>query len=400
MSETRVRVSGPLEPFKDGIEEALVAQGYSPGRMGQLMLLVAHLSRWLGERGLGCGDLSDEIVGDFFAVSRRSWCRSPRSLAPVLVYLRAIGAAPPAGTTLVGRTPAEAELWGSFRRWCVEQRGLKALTAEVYVWRCEACLRGWWPDDEITVGDLDGVAVLGAVRVAAESLPGPSLRCTVTALRSLLRFLHATGQTASPLVGAVPPMKGRVRTNLPSVMSEAAAEQLVASCDTTTVIGRRDAAILVVLVRLALRAHEVAGLTLDAVDWRRGEVAVAGKGGRVEVLPLPVDVGEAITGYLTDGRPATTWRELFLKATAPFGPISSDGVGAVVRLSCDRAGLPRVGPHRLRQMVATSTLRAGAPLAEVAQLLRHSDVATTSIYAAVDPVSVAALARPWPGAGK
>jgi len=89
---------------------------------------------------------------------------------------------------------------------------------------------------------------------------------------------------------------------------------------------------------------------------------------------------------------------LFLKVLAPFGPMSADGINGVVRLACDRAGLPRIGPHRLRHLVATATLAAGAPLSEIAQLLRHQQVATTAIYAAADPASIAALARPWPEA--
>lgn len=389
-----------LEPLRGGIEAALIAQGYSEGRRGQLMLLVGYLGRWLAERGLGCGDLSPEVIDEFFAACRRSWCRSPRSLAPVLAHLRTIGAAPTPPAVRVGRSAAEAELWDAFRWWCVEQRGLEASTAEGYVRRAETCLRGWRPDGEITVGDLDSRAVLEAVAVAAGSLPAPSLRCTVTALRSLLRFLYVTGRTASPLVGAVPPIKGRVRMAMPAAVSEATAGQLVASCDTTTSVGRRDAAILTVLVRLGLRAQEVAELTLDGIDWRRGELTVAGKGGRVDVLPLPADVGETLARYLSGGRPVVTCRSLFVKAVAPFGPMSSEGVAAAVRLSCERAGLARIGPHRLRHMVATSTLRAGAPLAEVAQLLRHADITTTAIYATADPASVGSLARPWPGSGR
>jgi integrase/recombinase XerD len=290
MSVTSVRVDGPLERFREGIKAALAAQGYSDGRAGQLMLLVTHLSRWLAERGLDAGDLSVEVVTEFFATSRRSWCRSPRSLTPVLDHLRSVGAAPAAPGARVGRTPSEVELWDAFRRWCVDQRGLKRATAENYVRRAEACLRGCRSDREITVGELDAGGVLAAVRAAADALPGPSLRCTVTALRALLRFAHATGRTRWPLAGAVPAIKGRLRTVLPSPVLEETAQRLVASCDTTTRTGRRDAAILVVLVRLGLRAEEVAGLCLDDVDWRRGELVVAGKGGRADVMPLPVDV--------------------------------------------------------------------------------------------------------------
>jgi len=391
---------GPLEPLRAGIEAELERLSYSEGRVRQLMLATAHLSRWMDERRLACGDLTEDGVAEFLATSRWSWCRSPRSLTPVLEHLRAVGEAPAVTIKRLGRTPAEVELWDSFRRWCVDQRGLKVATAEAYVSRAEACLKAWRPDGEIVVGELDAGAVLAAVRAAADTMPGPSLRCTVTALRSLLRFLHATGRVRRALVEAVPALKGRVRTTLPSPVTEQVAERLIASCDRATAAGRRDAAILVVLARLGLRAGEVASLSLDDVDWRRGEVAVTGKGGKVEALPLPVDVGEALAGYLSGARPATTCRALFVAAVAPFGPMSRDGVGAVVRLSCDRAGVPRFGPHRLRHLVATATLRAGASLAEVAQLLRHDHSATTALYASVDPLSVAALARPWPGTAR
>ena len=220
----------------------------------------------------------------------------------------------------------------------------------------------------------------------------------VTALRSLLRFFHATGMTSRSLVGAVPAMAAWPRTVLPSTITAEAATRLVTSCDASTVIGRRDAAILSLLIGLGLRAGEVARLSLDDIDWRAGELHIAGKGGRVDRLPLPADVGEAIAVYLVDGRNTLRCRTVFVKVVAPYGPISSSVVGAVVHFACDRCGMPRFGPHRLRHMVATETLRAGASLSEVAQLLRHAAVTTSAIYATPDPASVVALAKPWPGA--
>jgi integrase/recombinase XerD len=85
-----------------------------------------------------------------------------------------------------------------------------------------------------------------------------------------------------------------------------------------------------------------------------------------------------------------------LTATAPIGPLSPDGVGSLVYRACARAGVAGVGPHVLRRTLATETLRAGAPMSEVAQVLRHMDQATSSIYAAADVAAVAALAQPWP----
>lgn len=195
---------------------------------------------------------------------------------------------------------------------------------------------------------------------------------------------------------AVPAMKSWPRTALPSAIEATAARRLVAGCDTATARGRRDVAVLIVLIRLGLRAGEVARLELDDIDWRHGEMTVRGKGGRRDRLPLAVEVGEAITAYLRGARPPTSSRAVFLTATAPLRPLSSDGVALLVKRACDRAGVGRVGPHRLRYTVATETLRAGAPMSEVAQLLRHANQATSSIYAAADAAAVAALAQPWP----
>jgi site-specific recombinase XerD len=174
------------------------------------------------------------------------------------------------------------------------------------------------------------------------------------------------------------------------------ARRLVAGCDTATPRGRRDAAIVLVLLRLGLRASEVARVELEDIDWRQGEMTIRGKGGRSDQLPMPVEVGEAIATYLRGGRPTTSSRAVFLTATAPIRPLSPDGVGSLVYRVCERVDIARVGPHALRRTLATETLRAGAPMSEVAQLLRHADQATSSIYAAADAAAVAALAQPWP----
>jgi site-specific recombinase XerD len=186
-------------------------------------------------------------------------------------------------------------------------------------------------------------------------------------------------------------------SSLPRALETEQVAALLAGCDRSTVMGRRDFAILTLLARLGLRGHEVAALRLDDVDWRAGELVVRGKARRLERLPLPRDVGQPLADYLRHGRPRCMCRSLFLRARAPQEPLSAAGVRSVVHHACDRAGLPRVGAHRLRHGVATQMLRAGAPLAEVAQVLRHADQATTVIYAKVDRVALATLARPWPG---
>jgi site-specific recombinase XerD len=175
--------------------------------------------------------------------------------------------------------------------------------------------------------------------------------------------------------------------------------RLLDSCDLGTAVGRRDHAMLTLLVRLGLRAGEVAALELGDFDWRRGEVIIRGKGDRQEPLPLPVDVGEAVSSYLHDARPRVQCRRLFLRVRAPLdGELTASCVKEVVRQACRRAGLAPVGAHRLRHTAATELLRAGATLAEVGQVLRHRSLGTTAIYAKVDRTALRELARPWPGA--
>ena len=394
----RVEVEGPLRPFASGIGEFLRAEGYLEESARILMRLVADLSRWLGERGLGAGDLGAEVIEEFFAGGGGRRCQrwSPRSLSAIVAYLYSLGVIPPRDESRFGRTRAEAELLEAFGQWCVAQRGLTRTTTDQYVVRVAVFLGMWRPDGDVRVVELDGRAVLATVRAASEVMPAPSLRCMVTALRSFLRFLFVTDRVSVSLVRTVPALKSWPRTALPSAIPADDARGLVASCDTATGRGRRDAAVLLILVRLGLRAAEVARLELEDIDWRRGEMTIKGKGGRGDVLPVPVEVGEALAAYLHDGRLSSSSRAVFLTAVAPIRPLSSDGIALVVRRACERAGLGNIGPHRLRHTLATETLHAGAPMAEVAQLLRHADQATTSIYAAADVAAVAALARPWP----
>ena len=131
--------------------------------------------------------------------------------------------------------------------------------------------------------------------------------------------------------------------------------------------------------------------------WRAGELLVRGKGPRLERLPLASDVGEALVDYLREGRPRSACRQLFLRSRAPLGGLSSEGVSAVVRAACTRAGLAPVGAHRLRHTLASELLRAGASLPEIAQALRHRQLKTTAIYAACGPgARCKTLALPWP----
>lgn len=223
-----------------------------------------------------------------------------------------------------------------------------------------------------------------------------TLQTYLAVLRIFLRFLYATGRTATDLSGCVPSAPASRFGRLPRAVDSSVVAALLASCDRTSPTGRRDFAILLLMARLGLRAIEVARLCLDDIDWRAGEIEVVGKGNRHDRLPLPNDVGEALADYLCS-RPASSSRTVFLAAAGPPVGVSRNAVVLVSRRASRRARLPTaVGGHRLRHSLATELLARGASLREVGQLLRQQDDTTTAIYAKVNRGALESVIRSWP----
>lgn len=391
---------GPREPLASlaaGLAEELDGHGYTPDCIARHVRLLHRLDKWMEAEGLGLGELTAAEVERFVPTGRAAgqprW-PSQRGLAPLLSYLRRAGVVPmppaPVAATSVERIVA------CYRRWLVEERSLAAPTVENY----ERYVRVFFSQlAEPVQGDLSGLSaaeVTAAVRAQCRSRSVGWARNFNTALRSLLRFLFLDGHVRRDLSPSVLSVAGWRRSGLPEAIDSQEVARLLTSCARQRRAGRRDLAILTLVVRLGLRAGEVASLELGDVDWRAGEIVVRGKGGWLDRLPLPTDVGEVIVDYLRHERPPTTSRRLFILAVAPRTGISTKTVAGVVRCACERAGVTPTGPHRLRHTAATEMLRGGASLAEVGQVLRHRHSETTSIYAKVDLRALRTLAMPWP----
>jgi integrase/recombinase XerD len=393
----RVVVSGPLAPFADGLRQDLAGQGYALDTVTDHVHLLADLSGWLAGGGLTAADLTAEAAGEFLGARREAGHRtgvSARALGPVLGYLRSVQAAPPPALP-VPATPLEA-LLAAYRQYLEDERGVSAGTVTHYLRYARAFLAGFPGSLTETLAGLAAGQVTGYVleqsRRRRDRAPDMVM---LPALRSLLRYLHAAGHTPLPLAGAVPAGR-RWRPGLPRAASADHLRAVLASCDRDSAGGRRDYAIVLAMSRLALRGGEVAGLRLADVGWRAGELAIHGKGGRTDTLPLPADVGEAMADYLLRGRPATTSPHLFVTMKAPFTGLAVSSVTQVVSRACERAGVPRFGPHRIRHAAACGLLSAGASMEEIGQLLRHAQQRTTALYAKVDQARLAELAMPCP----
>lgn len=396
---SRIRISGALQPFVGGFASELARQGYTPRSLRCHLHLMAHVSRWLTKEGLDVSDLGTQVERFLSARLAASYSHhlTGKALRPMLTYLRDLGAVPPAQESIPTR-PVERVL-ARYQHYLTVERGLGDATARGYVDAVRPFLCSQLSPDglDLDIDQLREADVTAFVVARCSSQPRRAPKLTVTALRSILGFLHVEGVIKRPLAAAVPSVAGWRLASLPKGLEPDHVQRLLCSCDCRTAMGRRDFAILTTLARLGLRAAEIAALRLEEIDWRAGELVVHGKGTRAERLPLPTDVGAAIAAYLR-GRPTTAQgRTVFVRLMAPHAALSSTGVTHVVAAAARRAGLGLIHAHRLRHFAATQMLHAGASLSEIQQLLRHARAQTTAIYAKVDRDALRTIARPWPG---
>ena len=185
-------------------------------------------------------------------------------------------------------------------------------------------------------------------------------------------------------------------------MTVAEVERVLATCTDGSPAALRNHAILLLLARLGVRAHEVAALCLEDINWYEGRVRIhPGKTHHERVLPLVQEVGEAVAAYLQHGRPPTPSRHLFLHCRAPFRPLTdATAISRMAARALRRAGITasaRLGAHTFRHTAASQMVNQGASFKDVADVLGHRSLQTTGIYAKLDVEALAAVALPWMG---
>ena len=404
MGTTR-RKAGLLGPQVEGYRAWLARRGYTPQTVRNMLKDLGQVGRVAVGRGLEVSELDEERMAAFLADRRAAGHRqrpgSARDGAVVDATCGRSASAPPAQPSV---TPLDV-LLGQYRSWMVRERGLAAATvlryentARRFLQRAGRAPMACSTPAVLTGADVNAFLLRECGRVSAGSAKG-----RVAELRSILRFLYLQGITPLRLGTAVPPVGGwRLATLPPPAMTRRPTSSVL--LDSCRPQQRRR--------RPGLRDHDAGraagpavdrgrpAASCDDVDWRAGELVVRGKGRRQDRLPLPAEVGEALVAYLSGGRNPQGARHLFLTCRAPRGPIRADLVGDVVERACLRAGLPPVGPHRLRHALAGELLRQGAGLVAISQVLRHQDLATTALYAKVDLDALRQVAQPWPGAAR
>jgi integrase/recombinase XerD len=396
---------GPLGPYIGAYAAQLLSEGYARQSSCLKIRVVGAFSRWLSHKCIAADEVVDQHTVDFLRYRKRCGYRfgqgDPAALMRLLKLLRDQGVIAQRPVRLV-TTPIE-RLVEEYDVYLQKERVLSLATRINYRPFIQKFLTVRFGKGPVLLSRLCATDIIGFVRCHAGQLKGKRVQLMTTALRSFLRFARYRGETTLDLAACVPAVASWSSSTLPRALPATHVKQVLEHCNLQTAIGRRDYAILLLLARLGLRSGEVAGLNLEDIDWKDGVFSVLGKAGRSSQLPLPADVGKAITAYLKDGRPRlSSSRRVFLRAKAPVLGIKSMAVRDVVKRALARAGIdsPRKGAHQFRHALATDMLKRGASLSEIGELLRHQSPETTAIYAKVDLVSLRALAVPWPGGAR
>lgn len=279
-----------------------------------------------------------------------------------------------------------AEAVPGFFDYLADERGLRPSAVESYRHNLDR-FETYLARVGAAVGDLSPTLLTAFVTErSASGLAKSTVRECCGVLRVFLRYAHREQVVGRDLSESVEwPQAYRLAT-LPRSISWAEVERVLAGVDRRTGCGRRDYAILLLLVVYGLRGREVAALTLDDIDWKRERLAVPErKAGHSTVYPLSPPVGEAIVDYLRHGRPASTDRHVFLRAVAPIAPLGMAAVSACARRHLLAAGVevPRPGSHTLRHTCVQRLVDADFSLKEIGDFVGHRSAASTEIYAKV-----------------
>ena len=280
-------------------------------------------------------------------------------------------------------------------------RGLRPQTLRNRTWFARKLVRAALGTDPIDLSRLTPAAVVAFITSLSHRRGPTAMSSALSSLRSFFRFLRVEGFCGDALEAALPTVAHWRLATLPRSLTEQQLEQVLASFDPSPPCGQRDQAIVQCLATLGLRPGEVANLCLDDIDWRGGTLQIrTRKNRRGAVLPLPRVVGQALVAYLSGERPATDERRVFVAHQEGHRgkPLSSARVSRVATLAVRRAGVdaPRTGAYVFRHTVASRMVRAGASLKEVADVLGHRSLDSTTIYAKLDLPRLREVALPWP----
>lgn len=400
VADIRSRPGGHL---LEAFAQALSRSGYANGAGGNHLRAAEHFLYWSHRNNISFADFSGAIVERFATHLDSCECYGPRhvgqvgTLYGVQLFLDIGMCMERTASSALELEHGGRDLFLAFSQWMRQYRG----SCELTLYNYGNSLRSFLNDIGDDLGKLEASQLRQFIlNQSTKKGPKAAQRCT-TALRMFIRFLIADGKCSSFLLDAIPTVAQWRLSSLPKYLQDDEVERIIASCNLELSVGKRDRAILLLLARLGLRAGDILRLRVSDIDWKEASIAVSGKGRRQTRMPLTQEVGQAIVAYLQQARPKISDDTLFIRTRAPFRAFANhSAISVIVERAMQRTGIscPSKGAaHLFRHSAATSMLRHGASLQDIAAVLRHRSIETTQIYAKVDIAALRDVAQSWPG---
>jgi site-specific recombinase XerD len=391
-----------LGSLADAFDTWLVDRGFRWGPRKQQLGAVRRLDRALRRRGR---HRPSDITRDDLEACWRQWRRrgptDPATVRNVQRFLEQRALLPPPVAPRMSQVDTLATAYSGMLR---DLRGLAPSTVHQHAATARTFLDALgYETTPAHLGATTAQDIERFVRETGTRLTRASLQHTIAHLRGFLRFLAARGQIPAGLDQQIDTPRLYRLEQLPRSLPWPTVQAFLRAIDQTTPEGLRDYTMFALIATYGLRACEVVSLTLDAIDWRGRRLTVAPrKRGTPLLLPLTDAVGTTLVRYLRRSRPASPWREVFLRVRAPAGMLKPTAVGEAFQKWVRRSGLPIPfhGPHCLRHSYAVHLLRRGVSLKALGDLLGHRLADSTCVYLrlATDDLRGVALSVPKRGA--
>lgn len=391
-----------FDPLCIEYRDWMTAKGYAPSTIAGCVSAVSRLLAFIRARGDQFAELTPSR---FEAVKREALAsaalrrRDLLSVSSFRVYLVEIGLAPKCDPKQKPISERD-RLRVAYVDYLRTERGLRPTTVTRCLELSESFITFRFGEGAVNLSAIDAEGVT-AFMLTKRSRDGRRVqREAPSHLRAFLQFLFCTGRIKEDVARALPRLGASKPSRVPRHLPPEELAKLLDYVREHDSLARRNYAMLLLMARLGLRAPEVVSIQLEDVDWRSGEVLIRGKGGYLDRMPLPKDVGAAIVEYLRHDRKGSS-RFLFVSSRAPFDPFTNGQILRwIIAKACKQSGvqLPQagIGASILRHSLATELLRKGASLNEVGDVLRHRSPMTTTIYARHDLDALRSVARGWP----
>lgn len=307
-----------------------------------------------------------------------------------LRYLGRLTERPPA------TSPPFQRLLDGFTTYMADEQGLTPASIRSHGWKTKTFLAWYWPQGrpfaDVTIQDVDDfLAAKGKATWARRSVA-----IAAQALKAFFRYAERVQQCRAGIAAAIAGPRIFDFETLPSGPAWADVEAMIRSLDTDRPVDIRRRAAWLLFATYGFRVGEVAGLTLEDLDWERDLIRIRRvKRHDVQTYPLSKDAGRALLRYLTEVRPRGPWRAVFLTLQAPHRRLSHGGLyNLASRVLCARGlRLRHHGPHALRHACATRLLSQGFSFKDIGDHLGHRSADATAIYAKVDLPNLREVAR-------